>query len=166
MPASEVRARVLTTARTMITETGLTVSFDHLPMEEYIKAADVPRSSAYRIWNTRSDLVADLMVELFNEEHPTSGFDPAIAESVLAVRDQHAELLATPAGRLAVLDEAIRIGASAIFGKLSSSPLWPSYAALVAALGSIPPWRRSPGWRASSEPRPRRSTPRSSRCST
>ena len=66
IPADEVRVRMLDAARDVVATSGLTVSFDHLPMEEYIKKAGVPRSSVYRIWSTREEFVADLIGEVFS----------------------------------------------------------------------------------------------------
>ncbi len=55
---------MLAAAVTMATAHGLTVSLDHIRLDEVIEAADVARTSAYRRWPYKDLVIADLLVEL------------------------------------------------------------------------------------------------------
>jgi hypothetical protein len=46
IPAAQVRAQMLAVAREMITGSGVTISMEELSLEEVIRRAEVPRSSA------------------------------------------------------------------------------------------------------------------------
>lgn len=138
IPAEEVRIRMLDAARDVVASVGLTVSFDHLPMEEYIKKAGVPRSSVYRIWSTREEFVADLIGEVFSAERYAEGFDPTAITAMTNVYQDNLGRLDTAAGRRAVVHEMIRVGSTINYSHLSNSVEWRSYNTLFTSLDSIP----------------------------
>jgi AcrR family transcriptional regulator len=138
IPADEVRVRMLDAARDVVATSGLTVSFDHLPMEEYIKKAGVPRSSVYRIWSTREEFVADLIGEVFSAERYSEGFDPTAIGAMTHVYQVNLDRLGTSSGRRAVVHEMIRVGSTINFSHLSHSVEWISYNTLFTSLDSIP----------------------------
>jgi AcrR family transcriptional regulator len=137
LPADEVRERMLAAARGVIAVNGLTVGFAHLPMEEYIRLAEVPRSSVYRIWSTREEFVADLIGEVFVHDRYAGGDDPEAQELMHQVYERHTDRLATSIGRRAVAWEMIRIGANANMANLRRSVDWSSYNALLACTFSM-----------------------------
>ncbi|KZX21562.1 hypothetical protein [Rathayibacter tanaceti] len=128
---------MIAAARDVISTNGLTVGFAHLPMEEYIRLAEVPRSSVYRIWSTREEFVADLIGEVFVEDRYAEGTDPEAQRRMREVYESSAELLATPAGRREVAWEMIRLGANANAESLRRSTDWSSYNALLACTFSM-----------------------------
>ncbi|NQX11904.1 TetR/AcrR family transcriptional regulator [Microbacteriaceae bacterium VKM Ac-2855] len=138
IPAEEVRVRMIAAARDVVARDGLTVSFDHLPMEEYIKKAGVPRSSVYRIWSTREEFVADLIGEVFSAERYSDGFDPTAIVAMTHVYQDNLERMDTAVGRRAVVHEMIRVGTTINFHHLSESVEWVSYNTLFTSLDSIP----------------------------
>ncbi|WP_146076326.1 TetR/AcrR family transcriptional regulator [Rathayibacter rathayi] len=137
IPAEQVRSRMIATAREVVSTHGLTVSFAHLPMEEYIRLAEVPRSSVYRIWSTREEFVADLIGEVFVRDRYAEGTDPEALQEMREVYERFSDLLATAAGRRRVGWEMIRIGARANAESLRRSADWSSYNALLACTFSM-----------------------------
>lgn len=137
IPAEQVRTRMIAAAREVISVNGLTVGFAHLPMEEYIRLAGVPRSSVYRIWSTREEFVADLIGEVFVQDRFADGVDPEAMRLMREVYERSAAHLTTAAGRRAVAWEMIRIGANANVESLRSSVDWSSYNALLACTFSM-----------------------------
>jgi AcrR family transcriptional regulator len=53
LPEEQTEHLMLQTAVAMVRRSGLTVSLDHISLEDVIRAANVPRSSVYRRWPTR-----------------------------------------------------------------------------------------------------------------
>ena len=137
IPADQVRTRMLAAAREVISVNGLTVGFAHLPMEEYIRLAAVPRSSVYRIWSTREEFVADLIGEIFVADRFADGADPDAQRAMTEVYERSADRLGTAAGRREVAWEMIRIGANSSVETLRSSVDWSSYNALLACTFSM-----------------------------
>ncbi|PPF45011.1 hypothetical protein C5E14_13175 [Rathayibacter sp. AY1A1] len=137
IPAEQVRSRMIATARDVVSNHGLTVSFAHLPMEEYIRLAGVPRSSVYRIWSTREEFVADLVGEVFVRDRYAEGADPEAQQEMREVYERSTDLLSTAAGRRRVAWETIRIGARANAESLRRSADWSSYNALLACTFSM-----------------------------
>lgn len=135
--ADQVRSRMIDAARTVISTKGLTVSFAHLPMEEYIRLAEVPRSSVYRIWSTREEFVADLIGEVFERDRYADGPDPEARRRMREVYYRFGDLRATAAGRRRVAWESIRIGANSNLETLRRSVDWSSYNALLACTFSM-----------------------------
>jgi AcrR family transcriptional regulator len=131
----QTRERMLTTAIDMINRTGLTVSLDHISFEEVIRAADVSRSTAYRHWPYKDLFFSDLIRQLAVTASPSIVRDEiALVKEVLA---EHADWLATPELRHALILELIRRLAVLDFQTVLASPGWRTYLALHATFSSL-----------------------------
>ena len=62
---------MLQAAVAMVNRTGLTVSLDHISLEEVIRDADVSRSAVYRRWPYKDLFFSDLVKELAKKATPT-----------------------------------------------------------------------------------------------
>src|ERR1700746_158311 len=67
----ETEQRMLQTAVTMVSRAGLTVSLDHISLEEVIREADVSRSAVCRRWPYKDLFFSDLVKELSRSAIPT-----------------------------------------------------------------------------------------------
>jgi AcrR family transcriptional regulator len=139
VPAEEVRRRMLEAGRELAIESGAALTIEHLRVEEIIQRARVPRSSAYRMWPYREDYIDDLLVYLagagnwFNER-PV--FDPETFTVLKQVVEDNREVIASPAGRRALLQEIVRLTVAQNYGALTESGTWRLHMALSATLGS------------------------------
>jgi AcrR family transcriptional regulator len=139
VPAEQVRQRMLDAGRELALEQGAALTIEHLRLEEVIHRAGVPRSSVYRMWPYKEDYIDDLLSYLAGPGSWFSDaavFDPqtfAVIERVIA---DNRRLLATPAGRRALLCEVVRLAVARNYQALSESPAWRLHTALVTTLGS------------------------------
>ncbi|WP_026922581.1 TetR/AcrR family transcriptional regulator [Glycomyces arizonensis] len=132
---TETEERMLATAVEMINETGLTVSLEHLRLEDVIRAAGVARSAVYRRWPYKDLFFADLLRELargadaatIGELESKRGIAQAVAE--------HADWVETPEGRERLIAELIR--GARDFETLRRSSAWRTYLALHATFLSL-----------------------------
>lgn len=139
LSSAESRARVMGTAVRMLERSGLTVSLEHLNLEELIRAAAVPRSAFYRLWPAKDHFFADLLVELASaSELNDAMFYPGTQDIAYAVIDRHGDHLATHAGRVAVLREVARVATQVNFEHFSESVSWRTHVTLVATANSLP----------------------------
>lgn len=135
---AELRDRMISAAVNELQKTGLTVSLEHLEMEELIRLAEVPRSSFYKTWKTKERFFVDLMVALVEPtEMQGAAFDPETVALSRMVVSNNTHRLTTAEGRHAVLREAIRVAAKQNFDALVSSASWHTYTALTVALPSL-----------------------------
>jgi len=139
VPAEEVRQRMLDAGRELAEEVGAALTIEHLRLEEVIQRARVPRSSVYRMWAYREDYIDDLLVYLAGSgswfrERPV--LDPRTFDAVGQILGDNAALLATPAGRRALLCEIVRVVATHNYATLTDSVQWRLRMALIATLGS------------------------------
>ena len=137
--AEEVRQRMLDAGRDLALEAGAALTIEHLRLEEVIQRARVPRSSVYRMWPYREGYIDDLLCYLagpgsFFSDRPIS--DPDTSSAAAQVVSDNVELLATPAGRRALLCEVVRVACTRNYEELSASPTWRLHMALLATLGS------------------------------
>ena len=137
LPEQETEHRMLQTAVAMVRRTGLTVSLDHISLDDVIRAANVPRSSVYRRWPYKDLFIADLVKELARTAMPTAAQNEAVVGLVRRLVDRHADLLASPEGRRSLAAEVIRQAALADFETLHRSPEWRTYLALQATVMSL-----------------------------
>jgi AcrR family transcriptional regulator len=134
----EVRRRVMAAAQELLVE-GLTVSLDHISLEEIIQHAAVPRTSVYRLWPRRDEFVMAFLRELGGAD-ARFGADVnkvAVATAERVIQD-HLEWLYDMGGRRALLRETIREGALAVFDTVIDSSEWRTYVALIATVLSTP----------------------------
>ena len=139
VPAEEVRQRMLDAGRELALEAGAALTIEHLRLEEVIQRARVPRSSVYRMWAYREEYIDDLLCYLagmgswFSERPVLDAGSFADVEQILS---ENARLLATLAGRRALLCEVTRVTVTRNYTALTESTPWRLHMALVATLGS------------------------------
>jgi AcrR family transcriptional regulator len=131
----ETADRMLGTAVAMLGRSGLTVSLDHISLEEVIRDAGVSRSAVYRRWPYKDLFFRDVVIELAKNAAPGI-FDREIRllRRVVAERE---EWLNTPELRTGLVAELIRQLALLDFEVLYGSATWRTYLTLNAAFLSI-----------------------------
>jgi AcrR family transcriptional regulator len=126
----ETEQRMLQTAMAMVHRYGLTVSLDHISLEEVIRDADVSRSAVYHRWPYKDLFFSDLVKELARSATPTIlGDELALIRRLVAER---LDWLDTPELRHALVIELIRQLALLDFQALYGSTRWRTYLALHA----------------------------------
>ncbi|MDO9398080.1 MAG: TetR/AcrR family transcriptional regulator [Herbiconiux sp.] len=131
--ASEVRRRVLDVALERVEGIGLTIGFEHIVMDDLIREAGVPRSSTYRLWDSKEAFVADLLVEIAAETSTKLADDETLAISERILYD-NLEHLRSPAERSRVMYEVIRVALEHNYRAVIGSVPWQSYVGLSATL--------------------------------
>jgi AcrR family transcriptional regulator len=122
----ETEKRMLRTAVNMASSAGLTVSLDHISLEEVIRAADVSRSTVYRRWPHKDLFFSELVKELARTAIPT-----IMATEVALIGE------VSPAHRQELVDELLRRLSLLDFQMLSGSAEWQTYVALHASFMSL-----------------------------
>ncbi|HWS58427.1 MAG TPA: hypothetical protein VN257_07810 [Actinotalea sp.] len=140
LSADQVRDRMVRQGVEVIRARGLTVGLDDVRMEDLIAAAEVPRSSVWRIWPGKWDYLVDVLVAAADVEganllRPDLDED-AIGHAVASL-EEHAELLADPAGRRTLLLATVRIALEHIYRGYSRSREWRTYVTLIATVNSV-----------------------------
>jgi AcrR family transcriptional regulator len=131
----ETEQRMLRTAVNMVSGAGLTVSLDHISLEEVIRAADVSRSTVYRRWPHKDLFFSDLVKELARTATPTiMATEVALIGEVFAERT---DWLDSPARRQELVAELLRRLSLLDFQLLSGSAEWRTYVALHASFMSL-----------------------------
>jgi AcrR family transcriptional regulator len=131
----QTRDRMLRAATEMISRTGLTVSLDHISFEDVIRAAGVARSTAYRHWPYKDLFFSDLVRQLAVSSSPAILHDEV--QLIRRLLAEHADLLATPKTRHALILKLIRELALLDFTMILQSPGWRTYLALHATFSSL-----------------------------
>jgi AcrR family transcriptional regulator len=137
LPEQETEQLMLQAAVAIVRRTGLTVSLDHISLEDVIRAANVPRSSVYRRWPYKDLFISDLVKELARAAMPTAAQNEAIVGLVRRLIGQQGDPLASPGRRRTLVVEVIRQAAMADFEVLHRSPEWRTYLALQATVMSL-----------------------------
>lgn len=131
----ETEQRMLQAAVAMVTRDGLTVSLDHLSLEDVIRDADVSRSAVYRRWPYKDLFFSDLVKELAKNATPTITEDEvALMRQVLG---EHLDWCDTPERRHRLVVELIRQLALFDFETIYGSPGWRTYLALHATVAGL-----------------------------
>lgn len=131
----ETEQRMLQAAVRMVSSAGLTVSLDHISLEEVIRAAGVSRSTVYRRWPHKDLFFSDLVKELARTATPT-----ILAEEIALIREVFAERpdwLESAAQRQGLVAELFRRLSLLDFQTLSDSAEWRTYVALHATFMSL-----------------------------
>ena len=131
----DTEQRMIRAAIGLVSEQGLTVSLDHLSLEEVIARADVSRSSAYRRWPYKDLFLADLLVALARATD-LSAEPPGLVEELVALIE--AADLTSAQARRDLLVEGLRLASTAEFERMSTSPRWQTYLALSATVTGLP----------------------------
>ena len=134
----QTEKRMLATAAQALSREGLTVSLDHIRLEDVIREADVSRSTAYRRWPNKDLFLGDLLLELARASEPmamtgTQEASDAISAEILA----HLDLLTSPQGRLQLAAEVLRKVGVADFRRVIATPQWRTYLALTVSAVSM-----------------------------
>ncbi|HYH33255.1 MAG TPA: TetR/AcrR family transcriptional regulator [Pseudonocardia sp.] len=133
----ETEQRMLDAAVGMVNETGLTVSLEHISLEEVIREAGVARSAVYRRWPYKDLFFSDLLRELARATAPASVGGRETTDALLAeVAAQRLDGLGSPEGRRAVLLELFRREQD--FEIVHRSAEWRTYLALHATFLGLP----------------------------
>jgi AcrR family transcriptional regulator len=135
MSDAETEERMLATAIAMINETGLTVSLEHLRLEDVIRAAGVARSAVYRGWPYKDLFFADLLRELARGADAAAVGELESKRGTARAVEEHAGLVETPEGRWQLGVEIIR--GTRDFETLRRSSAWRTYLALHATFLSL-----------------------------
>jgi len=130
---------MLDAGRELAEEAGAALTIEHLRLEEVIQRARVPRSSVYRLWAYREDYTDDLLCYLAGPGSSFADrtvFDPETVTVIGQVLQENMHLLATQAGRRALMCEVVRLSVARNYTALTESLPWRMQMALMATLGS------------------------------
>ncbi|MFB2580769.1 TetR/AcrR family transcriptional regulator [Herbiconiux sp. P15] len=133
LSAAEVRRRVLDVALERVQGIGLTIGFEHIVMDDLIREAGVPRSSTYRLWDSKESFVAELLIEIAADTSNRLADDETLLISERILFD-NIDALADPEARRRVMSEVIRVALEHNFRAVISSEAWQSYVGLSATL--------------------------------
>jgi AcrR family transcriptional regulator len=132
---AETEQRMLGAAVAMVNRTGLTVSLDHIGLEDVIRDADVSRSAVYRRWPYKDLFISDLVKQLAKTATPTIVDDEvAMIRRIVA---GHLDWLETPELRRGLVMELFRQMSLLDFQTLYESAGWRTYLALHATFMSL-----------------------------
>jgi AcrR family transcriptional regulator len=134
----EAAERMLDVALDEIRANGLFVNMEHLNFEDVIRDAGVPRSAAYRNWESKELFFGDLFLKLLSTE--VGGAHAFYRDTVLLVAKlalDKLDLLEDVAGRRRLFLEVCRIGSEQNYRIMFQSSEWQTYIAVAATLGSI-----------------------------
>ncbi|MFB2555343.1 TetR/AcrR family transcriptional regulator [Herbiconiux liangxiaofengii] len=137
--ASEVRRRVLDVAMERVEGIGLTIGFEHIVMDDLIREAGVPRSSTYRLWDSKEAFVTELLIEIAKETSNKLTDDATLALSERILFD-NIEVLGTSSNRKKVMYEVTRVALEHNYRAVIASVAWQSYVGLSATLLSHLDW--------------------------
>ncbi|WP_147915414.1 TetR/AcrR family transcriptional regulator [Ruania zhangjianzhongii] len=134
----QTEQRMLATAAQALSREGLTVSLDHIRLEDVIREAGVSRSTAYRRWPNKDLFLGDLLLELARASEPMAmtGTQEASA-AIRAVILAHLDLLPSRQGRLQLAAEVLREVGVADFRRVIGTPQWRTYLALTVSAVSM-----------------------------
>ena len=135
-PASETRELLLGVAVERVKSEGLLLDFANIELENLIRAAEVPRSTVFRIWPDRVAFVADLVRALFEADPGfDTGFDGQTLDVLGAAIASAGDESVPPDGE-AALRAAIRVTVEHNIVAVEKSSAWRAYKAMIAALAS------------------------------
>ncbi|HZX07549.1 hypothetical protein [Kribbella sp.] len=133
----ETAQRMLDSAVAMVNSSGLTVSLEHISLEDVIRDSGVSRSAAYRRWPYKDLFVGDLLRTLAKAAVPAVVGAQGGTALVREIVTGHAGELRTAEGRQWVWSELLRRGAWHDFDAIHRSTEWRTYLALHATFESL-----------------------------
>ena len=131
----ETEERMLSAAVGMVSESGLTVSLEHLGFEDVIRRAGVARSAVYRRWPCKDLFFSDLLRELAASAVPAGAGSRTPVREMAETVASRLYLLATPEGRHRLMSEVIRSNRD--FETVRRSASWRTYLAIHATFLSL-----------------------------
>jgi AcrR family transcriptional regulator len=134
----ETERRMLEAAITMVNQTGLTVSLDHISFEDVIRDARVSRSAVYRRWPYKDLFFSDLLKELAKATTPAAvSAERTAAVGIRRIVLEHLDWLATEETRHQLVLELLRQGSLQEFETMRGSTEWRTYLALHTTFLSV-----------------------------
>ncbi len=134
---AETERRMLAAGARAIAEHGLSLSLEHLSMEELIAEAAVSRTSSYRRWPTKDLFAADLLLHVARDTRLADDLTPYL-EAASALDPDLLAGIVHDQGRRDLCVELMRIITSADFGHALASASWRGFVTLRAAHGGLP----------------------------
>lgn len=136
---AETERRMLETAAAEVARLGLTVSLEHIRLEDVIREAGVSRSTVYRRWPQKEMFLGDLLLELARASAPLSSLGGGeAAEIVRSTVVAHRDWLTSIDGRQRLLAELVRKLVDQEFRRILASNEWRTYYALTVTFISLP----------------------------
>lgn len=134
----ETEQRMLDAALATVNRVGLTVSLEHISLEDVIREAGVSRSAVYRRWPYKDMFFSDLLRTIAKASTPSEIPDagPTTSSVRTVVRDR-LDWLRTAEGRHALIVEMLRVGNLRDLDELARSTAWRTYIALQATYLSL-----------------------------
>ena len=134
----ETEQRMVDAALAVVNRMGLTVSLEHISLEDVIREAGVSRSAVYRRWPYKDLFFSDLLRALARATGPAEVPDarPSL-EHIRSVVVDRPDLLRTEEGRHALAVEMLRIGNLTDLAAMAESTAWRTYMALHATYLSL-----------------------------
>ncbi len=130
MSAAQVRSAMIEAGQRSVLNAGLTLDLNDSHFDDLIRNAAVPRSSVFRIWQSKADYLVDLYEALGADgigQAKDGHAQAAIFEVAKEILKANGSRLKKAAGRREVLLELVRQGVSANVGKMSEFSQWQSY---------------------------------------
>ncbi|AZZ48030.1 hypothetical protein C5E02_01405 [Rathayibacter rathayi] len=131
----QVRTRLLDTALAVVRAEGLRVGVGHLPLEDMIRSAGVPRSTVYRIWPTRQSFYDELIGIIPERVLATRLDQPSLAAGDSYLH-RHLDAELTPEQRREALVASVRVAVDANVDNVFSAQHWRNFIALAGAVDS------------------------------
>lgn len=124
-------------ALAQISARGLTVGLDHISLEKVISASGVSRATAYRIWPSKQQFLADVIVEAVRSTTLDVDSEQEVGR-LLSLLEANPDFATDPATRRHVVVDGLRISIQADLERIAASPSWATYLALSATARGLP----------------------------
>jgi len=140
--AEQTRETLLAVGREILAERGLSMALAHVTLAEAIERADVPRQSAYRLYqgkelDPQQAFRVDVMRSVLEGDLTETG---PVAEPVLDFLDVGFDLLdsADPVEKAVLFREGLRLSCSMWTNAVAASPGFPVFVASLIAVATDP----------------------------
>lgn len=135
----ETERRMLDAASEAVVRSGLTVSLEHIRLEDLIREAGVSRSAVYRRWPHKDLFLGDLLLRLARGQAPmASRGSRAATATVRHTTLRHPELLESAESRQRLVAEILREVTWQDFEHIRGSDDWNTYLALTVTFIGLP----------------------------
>ncbi len=134
---ADTEGRMLAAGERLIATQGLSLSLEHLRMEELITDAGVSRTSSYRRWPTKDLYAADLLLHVAEHTQLTDDLTVYL-DATSRLAPDLVTGITTPQGRRDLIVELMRLITAADFTLALASSTWRGFVMLRAAHGGLP----------------------------